>query len=426
MPFDTVARERPLPGPAHARMTPGVIVLTITLLLALQPITTDLYLPTLPTLQRDLGASGGATQLTLSALIICFGIGQLIVGPLSDRFGRRPILLGGMALYTVASVLASAAQSIEGLIAWRALQGAALAAAVTCGRALVRDLFAPHEGARVMSRALGGLGIVGMLAPLVGGSLAHFFGWHAALLATAVFGAATLGFIAWRFEETLPWRNPRATEPTELLRNWGVVLANPAFRAWALLLCCTYGGLFFVLAGSSFVFINMRGSSRIEYGLILASSSLAYIVGTLICRRLLLRHGLRGTAKRGACLSLGGGVSMAALSLAGVDTVWALALPQLLYAAGHGIHQPCGQAGVVGPFPDKAGTAASLSGFAMMATAFAIGLFLGHTLDRTALPVTLGVGAFSIALAAVAWTLVQRDGDPAGAWRAPPAPEPAR
>ena len=407
-------------------MTPGVIVLTITLLLALQPITTDLYLPSLPTLQRELGASVGATQMTLSALIICFGIGQLACGPLSDRFGRRPVLLGGMALYTVASVLASASQSIEALVGWRALQGAALAAAVTCGRALVRDLFLPNEGARVMSRALGGLGVVGMLAPLTGGLLVHFVSWHAALLSTAVFGAATLAFIALKFEETLPQRNPRATEPTELLRNWGAVLGHPTFRAWALLLCCTWSGLFFVLAGSSFVFINMRGTSRIGYGVILASCSLAYIVGTLICRKLLLKHGLRGTAKRGACFSLGGGLSMAGLSLAGVDTVWALVLPQLLYAIGHGIHQPCAQAGVVGPFPDKAGTAASLSGFAMMLTAFAIGLFLGHTLDHSALPVTLGIGAFSIVLAAVAWTLVQRDGDPANAWCAQIAPEPAR
>ncbi len=407
-------------------MSPGVIVLTITLLLALQPITTDLYLPSLPTLQRELGASLGATQMTLSALIICFGIGQLVCGPLSDRFGRRPVLLGGMALYTVASVLASASQSIETLIGWRALQGAALAAAVTCGRALVRDLFMPHEGARVMSRALGGLGVVGMLAPLTGGLLVHFVSWHAALLSTAVFGAATLAFIACKFEETLPRRNAHATEPAELLRNWSVVLGHPTFRAWALLLCCTWGGLFFVLAGSSFVFINMRGTSRIGYGLILASCSLAYIVGTLICRKLLLTHGLRGSAKRGACFSLGGGLGMAGLSLAGVDTVWALVLPQLLYAVGHGVLQPCAQAGVVGPFPDKAGTAASLSGFAMMLTAFAIGLFLGHTLDHSALPVTLGVGAFSVVLAVVAWTLVQRDGDPAGAWRAPVMPEPAR
>jgi DHA1 family bicyclomycin/chloramphenicol resistance-like MFS transporter len=120
---------------------------------------------------------------------------------------------------------------------------------------------------------------------------------------------------------------------------------------------------------------------------------------------------MRGAVKRGALFSLAGGVGMAALSLAGVQAVWAIMLPQLLFALGHGIHQPCGQAGVVGPFPEKAGTAASVSGFAMMVTAFGIGLWLGRAPSHTVLPVTLGVGACSIVLALVAWTLVQRHGD---------------
>ncbi len=397
-------------------MTPVVVVMTITLLLGLQPVTTDLYLPTLPMLQHDLGASLSAVQLTLSALIICFGLGQLVCGPLSDRFGRRPVLLGGMALYTVASVLSAAAQSIEALIAWRALQGAASAAAVAGGRSIVRDLFQPAEGARVMSRALSGLGVIAMASPIVGGLLAQWFSWHAALLATAVFGAGTLAFIAFKFDETLAQPDPNATHPAQVLRNWRRVLAHPTFRAWAALLCCSYGGLFFVLAGSSFVFINMLGTSRAAYGLILATSSLAYILGTVLCRRLLLRYGLRGAVKRGAWFSLTGGVSMAVLSLAGVHAVWAIVLPQFLFAVGHGVNQPCGQAGVVGPFPEKAGTAASLSGFLMMFVALFVGLWLGRTLDHSVLPMTLGVGGFSIALAAVAWTLVQRDGDPAAAF----------
>jgi DHA1 family bicyclomycin/chloramphenicol resistance-like MFS transporter len=394
-------------------MTPAVVVMAITLLLALQPITTDLYLPALPTLQRELGASVGAAQLTLSALIISFGLAQLAVGPLADRFGRRPVLLIGMALYTVASIFSAAAQHIETLVAWRIAQGMALAAAVTCGRSMVRDLFTPQEGARVMSRALGGLGLIAMLSPIIGGLLVQTINWHAALLATAVFGAGTFAFIAWKFEESLITPDRNATHPTHILRNWGQVLGNPTFRAWSALMCCSWGGLFFVLSGSSFVFINMLGTSRLEFGVILASSSLAYICGTFLCRHLLRKHGLRGAVKRGACLSLGGGVSMAGLSLAGVEAVWAIMVPQLLFAAGHGIHQPCGQAGVVGPFPEKAGTAASLSGFAMMLTAFLISLWLGHTLAHSALPVTLGVGAFSLLLGVVALTLVQRDGDPA-------------
>ena len=124
-------------------MSPATVVVLLTLLLGIQPITTDLYLPALPTVQASLGASIAAAQLTLSALVICFGLGQLVCGPLSDRFGRRPVLLGGLVLYCVASVFGAAAPSIEALIAWRALQGAAMAAAVTCGRSIIRDLYEP-------------------------------------------------------------------------------------------------------------------------------------------------------------------------------------------------------------------------------------------------------------------------------------------
>ena len=393
-------------------MSPATVVVLLTLLLGIQPITTDLYLPALPTVQASLGASIAAAQLTLSALVICFGLGQLVCGPLSDRFGRRPVLLGGLALYCVASVFGAAASSIEALIGWRALQGAAMAAAVTCVRSIIRDLYEPGEGARVMSRALSGLGIIAALSPLLGGLLIERLSWNLALLALALFGAGALAFVAWRFTETIPRRDPGATRLRRMLYNWAHVVANPTFRAWALLSACTYGGLFFLLAGSSFVFINVLGTSRVMYGAILGSISLAYIGGTILCRRLLTRYGLRGAVKRGAWFTLAGGLSMAALSLAGVHTVWAIVLPQYLFAIGHGVHQPCGQAGAVGPFPEKAGTAASLSGFAMTLSALGVGLWLGRNLDDTVYPLTLGIGAVSVVLALIAWTLVQWHGEP--------------
>ena len=394
-------------------MTPAVVVVMLTLLLSIQPISTDLYLPALPTLQRELSTTVASSQLTLSALIICFGFGQLVCGPLADRFGRRPVLLTGMALYTAASLLCAAAQSIDALILGRALQGAAMAAAVTCGRSIVRDLFQPHEGARVMSRSLGGLGLIALLSPIVGGLAVQWSGWHAAMLMTALYGAGTLAFIALHFKETVPHHEPLATQPARVLRNWREVLRHPTFRAWTALLCCTYGGLFVLLAGSSFVYIDVLGLSRLAYAMILATNSVAYIAGTMLCRRLLLKHGLRGAVRRGSMLSLAGGLGVAGLSLLGWHNVWAIMLPLWLFAIGHGVHQPCGQSAVVGPFPDKAGTAASLSGFAMMATAFAAGQVLGHTLGHSVYPLTLGVGGFSVVLFIVANTLVQRHGEPA-------------
>jgi DHA1 family bicyclomycin/chloramphenicol resistance-like MFS transporter len=398
-------------------MTTAAVATLLTLLLGIQPVSTDLYLPGLPTLRHDLGASMGAAQFTLSALVICFGFGQLLCGALADRFGRRPVLLVGLGLYATAALGAAIAADIVALIVWRSLQGAAMAAAVTCGRSILRDLYEPEAGARVMASAMSGLGVIATLAPLVGGGLVEAFGWHAAMLAPAVFGGATLAFVAWRFEETVPVRNRDATRPATMLRNWAEVVSNPTFRAWALLSGATYGGLFCMLAGSSFVFIGMLGMGRIAFGLVLASMSIAYIAGTFMCRRLLLRHGLRGAVQRGAWFSLIGGTGMAALSLAGIHEVWAILLPQYVYALGHGVHQPCGQAGAVGPFPEKAGTAASLSGFVMTVTALGVGLWMGRALIDTLYPLTLGIGAFSVAVAFISWTLVQRHGEPARAVR---------
>src|SRR6476659_5530317 len=162
------ARRMPIPAPNRTALSPALVVVVLTLLLGIQPVTTDLYLPALPTIARSFAAPASATQQTLAALIICFGLGQLVCGPLSDRYGRRPVLLGGLALYTVAGVLGALAASIEALIGWRALQGLAMAAAVTGGRSTIRDLYPPLDGARVMSRAMSGLGIIAFASPLLG------------------------------------------------------------------------------------------------------------------------------------------------------------------------------------------------------------------------------------------------------------------
>ena len=397
--------------PAAGAMHQATVVVVLILMLGIQPVTTDLYLPALPTLARDLGASAGTAQLTLSALIVCFGVAQLVWGPLSDRFGRRPVLLAGLALYCVAALGAALAPAAGWLVAWRVLQGVGMAAAVTCGRSIIRDLYEPREGARVMSRALGGLGLLAMASPLLGGLLVEHWHWRATLAAVTLFGVAALAFVALRFVETLAQPDPRGTELHRIAANWRRILAHPTFIAWAALLCASWGGLFAMLASSSFVFIEVLGASRQACGAMLASSSIAYIVGTLLCRRL-LRHGNASRAAAvGAAFSLAGGALLAGVSLAGAASI-ATVLPGLwLFGIGHGVSQPCGQAGVTSPFPESAGTAASLSGFLMMATAFGVGLFLAAVMNGTVFPLTLTMGAFGAAVAAVAWTLVRVHGE---------------
>lgn len=392
-------------------MTQGVVVLTLTLLLGIQPITTDLYLPALPLLAHALDAPAASAQLTLSALIISFGVSQLFWGPVSDRFGRRPTLLAGLGLYSAAALGAALAPSMDWLIGARTLQGIGMGAAVACGRSVIRDLYEPREGARVMSQALAGLGLFAMAGPFVGALVAKHSDWRYALGVVTLFGVFTLAFVARRFTETLARKNPHAMRIGQIARNWWIIGRHPTFIAWTALTCASWCGLFTMLSTSSFVFIDVLGTSQVAYGLILTSSSFFYTAGTFFCRFMLSRTNASRTVAIGGVFSLAGGVSLAAMSLAGVQSVAAFLPAMWLFAIGHGIHQPCGQAGVTSPFPDKAGTAASLSGFAMMATAFAAALVLGRNMNGTVYPLTLGMGAFGVLTALVAWTLVRAHGD---------------
>jgi MFS transporter, DHA1 family, multidrug resistance protein len=400
---------------AHAplrAMPPGVVVLVLSLLLGIQPVTTDLYLPALPALTEGFGAPVSQAQLTLTTLLLAFGLSQLVWGPLSDRFGRRAVLLCGLSAYTLASVGAALASSMPLLIGWRTLQGIAMGAAVMGARAIVRDLHSPEIGARVMSKGLTGLGFIACFCAPVGGLLSDWLGPRYALTALVVFGAATLAVIALRFEETVPRKNPLALQPATLARTWTGILRNPTFLAYSALSTASYAGLFTFLSSSSFVFIKVLGLTRTQYGLVMFSVSFFYILGTFMCRRLVPRFGVRRAVALAGVLTLTGGTTFGVLGWMGAHSVWALLLPFYVFMLGHGVHQPCGQSGAVGPFPQAAGAASALNGFIMTVAAFAVGGWVGLRLDGTSAVLTNGVWFWSACITMTAWTLVQRHGEP--------------
>jgi len=391
-------------------MSPALIVLVLSLLLGLQPITTDLYLPALPALTEAFGASLAQAQLTLTALLLAFGSSQLVWGPLSDRFGRRPILLWGLGAYVLASLASVLAPSMALLILARVVQGAAMGAAVMCARAIVRDLYRPVEGARVMSKGLTGLGVIACMCAPLGGLLSDWINWRVALLALTVFSAATLAVVVLRFEETVKQKNPRALEAATLWATWRGIVRHPTFWAYSALSTASYGGLFTFLASSSFIFIKVLHTSKPVYGLLMFTTSFTYILGTLACRRLLPRLGVRRTVALAGGFTLAGGTLMGVFALAGWHRGWAILPPFYLFMLAHGVHQPCSQSGAVGPFPYAAGAASALNGFLMMVAAFAVGGWLGTAMDGTVRPLMYGVWFWSVLIAFSAWTLVQKHG----------------
>ncbi len=405
---------------ATANLRSGMpVVLILAALLGIQPITTDLYLPALPGLTAAFGAGKPQAQLTLTALLLAFGISQLVWGPASDRWGRKPILLWGLALYTLAGVACTFAAHMEALIACRAVQGLGMGAAVMAARAIVRDLYAPAEGAKVLAKGLGGLGVVAVLSAPLGGLLTQAFGWRLALLALSVYGAVLAALIALRYAETLATPRPDALSPRALFDTWAQIARHPTFWAYSFSATFSYAGLFVFLAASSFVFIEVLKLSPLFYGFLAASMSLVYITGTFLCRRLLARVGMQRTSFFGGFITLLAGALIGCAGwfdwAQGPLGPWAIMLPYYVFMLGHGIHQPVGQAGCTGPFPHAAGAASALNGFVMMCVAFAVGAWLGKALDGTVLALTNGVAFWAALISLNAWTLVQRHGKPPAA-----------
>jgi DHA1 family bicyclomycin/chloramphenicol resistance-like MFS transporter len=387
-------------------------VLMLALLLGLQPVTTDLYLPALPALTQVFGASMVQAQLTLTALLLAFGTSQLVWGPLSDKWGRRPVLLGGIGVYVVSAIACALAPDIETLIAARTLQGVAMGACVMAARAIVRDLYEPVQGAKIMSQALSGLGFIACTCVPVGGFLTDLLGWRWALSSLILFAAFTGALIYFYFDESLQQRNPHALQVSSLWAAVKHIVRNPTFQAYNALSTASFAGLFTFLATSSFVFTQSMGLSKTIYGLLMVSMSLSYIVGTFICRWLLLRTSVQMSVLVASFVSLFAGMLMLLVAYAGPGQswfgAWAVMLPVNFFLLAHGVHQPCGQSGCIAPFPEMAGTASAVNGFSMMLVAFGVGTWLGTHMSDPLLAMAHGMMFASICIGLIGILAVRK------------------
>lgn len=375
-----------------------------------QPLSTDLYLPSLPSIAADFQTSAAGVQWTLSAFIAAFGVWQLVVGPVSDRYGRRPVILAGAGMYALASAACAMAPSLCTLIVGRVLQAIGACTCLVGARGMVRDLFSPAAGARLLASAAGLMSLAPLVGPTVGARLYEAFGWRSSFVALTLFALALLGATALTLRETHLRPNPDALRLRPMLQTYAAVLRSPAFRAYTLAAAATYAGLFAFISGSSFVLIRVLGLSATRFALAFSTMVAGYLIGTLICRRLVSR-GLQATVQTGAVLQLLAGTTLATLALAGVHAPLAISGPMFAFGISHGVIQAPAQAGAVAPFKHSAGAAAALLGFCMMAIAAAVGAWIGVSYNGTVYPLTLTIAACAVVSWVAAFTFVRRDGD---------------
>jgi DHA1 family bicyclomycin/chloramphenicol resistance-like MFS transporter len=380
-------------------------------LMMLQPLATDLYLPTLPGIAAYFEVGVATVQWTLSIFVATFGAWQLVAGPLSDRYGRYPVVVAGAVVYCGASLLAMLAPTIEVLIGARLLQAAGACSCLVGARGIVRDLRSPTEGARLLATASTVMSFAPLLGPVLGAYLFVAFGWRSAFAVLAAFSLLLAVAATTRLSETNRRRNPSALQLRPMLRIYAEVAGSPAFRAYTLASTATYGGLFAFISGSSFVLMKVLGVSAVAFGASFATMVAGYLIGTLICRKLVAHRGLQSTVCAGAALQAAAGVTMAALVAAGVHVPASIVAPMFFYGIAHGMIQPPAQAGAMAPFPHSAGAATALMGFVMMLAAALVGVWIGASYDGTMAPLAYTVCAASAASALVAFTFVRRHGD---------------
>lgn len=375
------------------------VAVLLTALSSYGPVSIDIYLPSLPDMTRVFAASIGQVQLTLSVFIIGLACGMVIHGPLSDRYGRRVVLLAGGIIYLFGSLACLFAPSIGWLTAGRFVQAIGACAGPVIARAVVRDVYSRDEAARIMSYMASAVAIAPAIGPLIGGWLHSAFGWQANFLAMTLFGLLILLASSWCLQETNHHKDPQAINLSRLLLTYARLLKAPRFMGYGLMIAFAFAGMFSFISGSAFVIIGMMGVSEHNFGFAFACVILGFMSGALTSGRLSHRLGLDQTI-------LIGGFGLAAFSLIGLllaasgavsaPGLWGLAAliaPMTAYSFCAAWVLPNATASAMVPYGAIAGAASALLGFIQMATGAVFGAAVGAAFTNSAVPMMAMIAA---------------------------------
>jgi DHA1 family bicyclomycin/chloramphenicol resistance-like MFS transporter len=400
-PQDQAAAKQRMPK----RLLPLLIAMT-----AIGPLSLNILVPAVPHLAVTWEADVNLVQLTLSLYMLGLAISQLVLGPLSDRFGRRPVIIAGLLLTTVSSALAVFASSIGGLIAARTTQSFGASTGLVIGRAIIRDLVGRERAASMYGLVTAAVVVPPMFGPLIGGILDTEFGWQAIF----VFASAVSGLVLCWAIAALPETNAPATEKAERAHFWTdlrLFAGNRRFYGYVLTSMLTSAPYFAFTGGAPHVVVTLMGRTSAEYGIWFLTNSIGYMLGNFAASRLSMRFGIDTLIKWGLWFEVLVCIVSAALTEKYFDLGPGIpfVLQGVIYI-GNGIVLPNAMAGAVSIRPQAAGTAAGISGFVQMGIGAAIAQFTGWVLigASTALPMTLTMVAGTFAGVVAYYTLLGR------------------
>jgi DHA1 family bicyclomycin/chloramphenicol resistance-like MFS transporter len=384
-------------GSRPARVSTGFMVL-LAALTALAPLSLQIFVPALPAIQAYFAVPTGLAQLALSLSILANAVAALSYGPLSDRFGRRPVVIAGLVMFIAGSVLCAAAPTIGVLIVGRIVQSGGAAAGMVIARAIVRDLYARDQAASMIAYLTMAMVVAPMLAPTVGALLLDLADWR--MIFIAVTGVGLL--LVWRVRQRLPETRSggAATGWSSLLSGTRALLRSRAFIGYVLQSTFAISVFFSFVAGAPYYMLDILGRPATEYGLWFIVVSVGFMAGNFCAARLTSRIGLDRMVLLGSCLGLLGTLLAAGLMIGVSWTPAALFCPMMLAAFANGLAIPNAQAGAVSVDPVLAGTASGLSGFTQMLCAAIVSQAVGMLQNGTPYPM-LGfmVGCALISLA---------------------------
>lgn len=359
------------------------------------PLAVDTSLPAMGDMAADLGLGIGRIQASLSAFIIGVAIGQLSWGTLADRFGRRPMLLIGLATYVVTALAVAALSSIEWIMAARVIQGFGSAAVFIISRAVVRDLFDVTTGAKMFARLFQTVGLFAVVCPIIGGQLTELFGWRAVYLFMASWSVLGIILIASTLKESLAAPDHHALRLGRIWMSFAELLGDATFRAYLILGAAAYIGLFAILAGMPIVVINHLGESPAVFGYVYSAVMVVYLAATMLAGGLVPRIGIERMAKWGvATIALSAILTLAA-HLGDRIALWSVFVVNAVVMVGFALAMPATTAGALAKFQHMAGRATSLMGFAHQAVG-ALAVYLMGLASGGPHPHTIAMGSAGI------------------------------